>query len=66
MQDLFVPPQGLPKYRRVCANPVCGKALSSLNKQAVCFGWHDRAQMERFTTPAQGAGMSNAWRWKQT
>ncbi len=65
MQDVFVAPQGLPKNRRVCANPVCGKALSSLNKQAVCFGCHDRAQMERFADPAQRTGISNAWRWKQ-
>ena len=65
MEDLFVAPQGEPKSRRVCANAFCGRNLSSLNKQMICFGCYDKAQMRRFTDPDPKAVIPNGWRWKQ-
>ena len=39
------------KVRPLCANPLCGKTLSRLNKQSYCFGCHDKALMNRLSAP---------------
>jgi hypothetical protein len=52
MQDPFVIPHLVPKTRRICANPVCAKLLSKLNKQEFCFTCYNRATMTRSELPS--------------
>lgn len=56
MIDPFAMPQMMRKERRICANPLCGKALANLNKEALCFGCHDEGLLKRAATQGWIAG----------
>ena len=62
MTDLFLMPHTSIKLRRLCANPLCKKGLSNLNKQALCFGCYDQALLKRCAR--RSFGTSSTARWK--
>ena len=45
MQDPCFIPGVIRKPRPVCGNPACGKLLSALNKQGLCFCCHDKVRL---------------------
>lgn len=47
MQDAFLIPGLIRKSPRVCGNPLCGKLLSGLNKQDLCYTCHNKLSYEK-------------------
>lgn len=47
-----------PKVRRQCCNPLCGKLLSALNKQDLCFHCHGQAQLKQLAVANYRTGSS--------
>jgi len=45
--DPFLIPHLTPKLRRVCANSLCAKPLSLLNKQELCYTCYNQALFRR-------------------
>lgn len=47
LQDVFAVPGLTRKSPRVCSNPLCGKVLSALNKQDLCFTCHNKLSYDK-------------------
>src|SRR5579875_2459537 len=45
--DPFLIPHLTPKLRRICANSLCAKPLSLLNKQELCYTCYNQALFRR-------------------
>lgn len=52
MLDPFLVPHLTVKTPRLCANTLCAKPLSKLNKQEFCFACYNRATMLRSEHPS--------------